>query len=157
MKKMPITKQGLEDLRAQLKALKAQRPSIVTAIAEAREHGDLSENAEYHAAREKQSFIEAKITRTESIISNSEVVDPKFNVLGKGIAFGATVVIACCETEKHKTYKIVGLAEADLTVGKVALSSPIAKALIGKAVGDVVTVYAPKGNKEYEILKISYD
>ena len=156
MKKIPITKTGFEDLRTELKHLKeVERPSVIESVAEAREHGDLSENAEYHAAREKHSFIEGRIAEIESILSMAEVIDPKQHT-GSNIRFGATVVIVCCETEEKKTYTIVGNTEADLNLGKIAISSPIAKALIGKEVGDIIQVSAPSGIKEFEILKVSY-
>ena len=151
-----MTKAGYEVLQNELKDLKeVQRPDVITAIAEAREHGDLSENAEYHAAREKQSFIEGRIAEVEAIVSLADVIDP-VAVAGDTVKFGATVIIADCETDEEKTYQIVGDPEANLEQGKIALSSPIAKSLIGKEEGDEVKVQAPGGIKEYEIVEISY-
>ena len=156
MQKIPMTKAGYEVLQDELKDLKeVQRPEVISAIAEAREHGDLSENAEYHAAREKQSFIEGRIAEVEAIVSLADVIDP-VAVAGDTVKFGATVIIADCETDEEKTYQIVGDPEANLETGKIALSSPIAKSLIGKEEGDEVKVQAPGGVKEYEIVEISY-
>ena len=156
MQKIPMTKAGYEVLQDELKDLKeVQRPEVISAIAEAREHGDLSENAEYHAAREKQSFIEGRIAEVEAIVSLADVIDP-VAVAGDTVKFGATVIIADCETDEEKTYQIVGDPEANLETGKIALSSPIAKSLIGKEEGDEVKVQAPGGTKEYEIVEIQY-
>ena len=156
MQKIPMTKAGYEVLQDELKDLKeVQRPEVISAIAEAREHGDLSENAEYHAAREKQSFIEGRIAEVEAIVSLADVIDP-VAVAGDTVKFGATVIIADCETDEEKTYQIVGDPEANLETGKIALSSPIAKSLIGKEEGDEVKVQAPGGVKEYEIVEILY-
>lgn len=156
MQKIPMTKQGYEVLEKELKNLKdKERPSVISAISEAREHGDLSENAEYHAAREKQSFIEGRIAEVEAIISLADVIDP-VAVAHETIRFGATVVIADCETDAEKKYQIVGDPEANLEQNKIALSSPLAKSLIGKEEGDVVSVRAPGGNREYEIIEVVY-
>jgi len=156
MQKIPMTKQGYEVLEQELKNLKEkERPNIIVAIAEAREHGDLSENAEYHAAREKQSFIEGRIAEVESIISLADVIDP-ISVAHETVRFGATVVITDCETDVEKKYQIVGDPEANLEQSKISLSSPLAKSLIGKEEGDIVSVRAPSGNREYEIIEIIY-
>jgi transcription elongation factor GreA len=155
MDKIPMTPKGLEALNAELKQLKSvERPAIIKAIAEAREHGDLSENAEYHSAKEKQSFIEGRIKELEGTISLAQVIDPK--TLSGPIKFGATVELVDEETEEEKTYMIVGEAEADIEKGLLNIKSPLARALIGKEEGDSVEVRTPGGSKDYEIVKISY-
>ncbi len=155
MDKIPMTPKGLEALNAELKQLKSvERPAIIKAIAEAREHGDLSENAEYHSAKEKQSFIEGRIKELEGTISLAQVIDPK--TLSGPIKFGATVDLVDEETEEEKTYMIVGEAEADIEKGLLNIKSPLARALIGKEEGDSVEVRTPGGSKDYEIVKISY-
>ncbi len=156
MAKFPITKQGYEALEAEHKRLKSvDRPAIIEQIAIARDHGDLKENAEYHAAREKQSFIEGRIQTLDGYIVNAEIVDvPKLT--GKKILFGATVEMADCNTDEEKNYQIVGEYESDITKNKISISSPIARALIGKEEGDVIKVTTPGGVKEYEILKVSF-
>ncbi|WP_417249738.1 transcription elongation factor GreA [Celeribacter sp.] len=155
MDKILMTREGHTALSAELKQLKSiERPAIIKAIAEARELGDLSENAEYHSAREKQSFIEGRIKELESIISLSEVVDPKS--LSGAVKFGATVTIVDEDTDEEKTYQIVGEYEADIERGLLNIKSPIARALIGKEEGDSVEVRTPGGDKSYEILKIEY-
>ena len=155
MDKIPMTPKGLEALNAELKQLKSvERPAIIKAIAEAREHGDLSENAEYHSAKEKQSFIEGRIKELEGMISLAQVIDPK--TLSGAIKFGATVELVDEETEEEKTYMIVGEAEADIEKGLLNIKSPLARALIGKEEGDSVEVRTPGGSKDYEIVKISY-
>jgi transcription elongation factor GreA len=155
MDKIPITRAGHAALDAELKKLKSQdRPAIIQAIAEAREHGDLSENAEYHSAREKQSFIEGRIKEIEGLLARSEVIDP--TTLSGPVKFGATVTIVDEDTEEEKTYQIVGEPEADLEKGLLNVRSPIARALIGKEEGDSVEVRTPGGEKSYEIVAIKY-
>lgn len=150
-----MTRAGHTALDAELKQLKSvERPAIIQAIAEAREHGDLSENAEYHSAREKQSFIEGRIKELEGMISLAEVIDPK--TLSGTIKFGATVTIVDEDTDEEKTYQIVGEAEADIEHGLLNIKSPIARALIGKDEGDSVEVRTPGGIKSYEVLNIDY-
>ncbi|MGI3183929.1 transcription elongation factor GreA [Nioella aestuarii] len=155
MDKFPMTPRGYAALDAELKTLKTvERPAIIAAIAEAREHGDLSENAEYHSAREKQSFIEGRIKELEGLISLAQVIDPK--TLSGSIKFGATVELVDEDTEEEKTYQIVGEAEANIEKGLLNINSPLARALIGKEEGDSVDVKTPGGSKDYEIVKISY-
>jgi transcription elongation factor GreA len=157
MQKIPLTVQGANKLREELEELKTVvRPRIIQAIAEAREHGDLKENAEYHAAREQQSFAEGRIAEIEGKLSNANIIDvTKMDAKGK-VIFGATVTIEDLDTEETVTYQIVGEDEADIKKGRISVGSPIARALIGKEVEDVVTVKAPGGEKEYEIIKIEY-
>ena len=151
-----MTGPGLQRLEDELRQLKAvERPSIIRQIAEARTHGDLSENAEYHAARERQSFIEGRIAELEDIVGSAEVIDPSL-LSGEHVMFGAHVWLVDEETEKEATYQIVGVHEADIKVGRLSLSSPLAKALIGKKVGDTVSVPAPGGDRSYEILGIKF-
>ena len=155
MEKIPMTRAGAQMLDAELKHLKSvERPAIIQAIAEAREHGDLSENAEYHSAREKQSFIEGRIKELEGILGLAEVIDP--SRLSGPIKFGATVTIVDEDTEEEKTYQIVGEAEANIEAGRLNINSPLARALIGKEEGDSVEVRTPGGEKDYEIVSISY-
>lgn len=155
MEKIPMTRRGHSALDAELKQLKSvERPAVIQAIAEAREHGDLSENAEYHAAREKQSFIEGRVKELEALLSLAQVIDPAS--LSGAIKFGATVTIVDEDTDEEKTYQIVGEAEADIENGLLNLKSPIARALIGKEEGDSVEVRTPGGTKSYEILEIAY-
>ena len=150
-----MTKTGSLALEAELKKLKSvERPSIIQAIAEAREHGDLSENAEYHSAREKQSFIEGRIKEIEAIISLADVIDP--STFSGTIKFGATVTLVDEDTDEEKTWQIVGEHEANIEAGLLNIKSPIARALIGKDEGDSVEVRTPGGDKAYEILKIEY-
>ena len=157
MSTVPMTAQGAERLREELHRLKSEdRPRVIQAIAEAREHGDLKENAEYHAAREQQSFIEGRISTLEAQLSNAQVIDvTKLNPTGK-IIFGTTVDLSDEETGKKVTYQIVGDLEADISLNRISVSSPIARALIGKEEGDVAVVKAPGGEKEYEILGVHY-
>ncbi len=156
MQKFPMTATGLAALEEELRTLKAvERPAIIRAIAEARAHGDLSENAEYHAARERQSFIEGRIAELEEIVSAVEVIDPTA-LSGETVKFGATVLVVDEDTDQEATYQIVGLYEADIKQAKLSVSSPLAKALISKRVGDTVSVPAPGGDRSYEILKISF-
>ena len=155
MEKIPMTKEGSLVLEADLKKLKSvDRPSIIKAISDAREHGDLSENAEYHSAREKQSFIEGRIKEIEAIISLADVIDP--TALEGTIKFGATVTLVDENTDQEKTWQIVGEHEANIEAGLLNIKSPIARALIGKDEGDSVEVKTPGGEKAYEILKIQY-
>lgn len=150
-----MTRAGNTALSDELKILKSvERPAIIKAIAEAREHGDLSENAEYHSAREKQSFIEGRIKELEGVLSLSEVVDP--TKLSGPVKFSATVTIVDEDTDEEKTFQIVGEHEADIERGLLNIKSPIARALIGKEEGDSVEVRTPGGQKSYEILKVAY-
>ncbi len=154
--KVPMTTTGYKNLNEELKRLKfEERPRIVAAIEEARSHGDLSENAEYHAAREQQSFIEGRIHELEGAISHAQIIDVT-SFSGNKILFGATVCLSDAETEKQHTYQIVGQYEANLEKGLISLLSPMAKALIGKELGDMIEVNTPKGIKEYEILSVKY-
>jgi transcription elongation factor GreA len=157
MNRNPITQNGADLLKAELKRLKTvERPKIIDAVAEARAHGDLKENAEYHAAREQQSFTEGRIAELEGVIGNSQVIDvTKLNV-GDKIVFGATVVLEEEQSGDHVTYQIVGDAEADIDAGKISISSPIARALIGKSKDDEVDVQAPGGDRVYFIESIKY-
>ncbi|WP_420564131.1 transcription elongation factor GreA [Thalassobaculum sp.] len=155
MEKVPMTAEGHARLTDELKNLKSvERPAVIKAIAEAREHGDLSENAEYHAARERQSFIEGRVAELEDVISRCEVIDPK-KLKGETVTFGVTVEVADEETDEETAYTIVGPYEADISRGFISTSSPIARALIGKRVGDSVEVTTPKGSKSFEILSIA--
>ncbi len=155
MDKIPMTRAGNDALNDELKQLKSvERPAVIKAIAEAREHGDLSENAEYHAAREKQSFIEGRVKELEGILSLAEVIDP--SQLSGTIKFGATVKLVDEDTDEEKTYQIVGEPEADIEAGKLNIKSPLARALIGKEEGDSVEVRTPGGEKAYEILEINW-
>jgi transcription elongation factor GreA len=155
MEKIPLTRAGQSALNDELKKLKSvERPAVIRAIAEAREHGDLSENAEYHAAREKQSFIEGRVKELESILSLAEVIDT--SRLSGAVKFGAVVTLVDEDTEEEKTYQIVGEPEADIENGKLNIKSPLARALIGKDEGDSVEVRTPGGERSYEILKIAF-
>lgn len=155
--KTPMTVEGAEMLRAELKTLKSEaRPRVIQAIAEAREHGDLKENAEYHAAREEQGFIEGRIQEIEGKLSGAQVIDvSKIAPTGK-VIFGVTVQLINVDTNEEQTWRIVGDDEADLKERKISVSSPIARALIGKSEGDVVVVQAPGGNVEYEIDRVEH-
>lgn len=156
MQKFPMTAAGLAALEDELRTLKAvERPAIIRAIAEARAHGDLSENAEYHAARERQSFIEGRIAELEEITAAAEVINPSA-LSGDTVKFGATIHLVDEDTDIEVTYQIVGMHEADIKRSRLSITSPLAKALISKRVGDTVAVPAPGGDKSYEILKISY-
>jgi transcription elongation factor GreA len=151
-----MTAPGLVALEDELRILKAEeRPAIIRAIAEARSHGDLSENAEYHAARERQSFVEGRIAELEEITSAAEVIDPS-TLSGDTVKFGANILLLDEDTEKEVKYQIVGMYEADIKQSKLSITSPLAKALIAKRVGDTVSVPAPSGDRTYEILKITY-
>lgn len=155
MEKIPLTAKGFAKLDAELKKLKSQdRPAVIAAIAEAREHGDLSENAEYHAARERQSFIEGRIKELEAIIGRGEVID--ISRLSGPVKFGATVVLLDEDTDEEKTYQIVGEAEANIEAGLLNMKSPLARALIGKEPGDNVEVRTPGGLRSYEIRAVDF-
>ena len=155
MEKIPMTRRGFVALDEELKLLKSvERPAVIRAIAEAREHGDLSENAEYHAAREKQSFIEGRVKELEALVSLAEVIDPsKFS---GSIKFGATVTLADEESGEERTYQIVGEAEANIENNLLNIRSPLARALIGKEEGDSVEVKTPGGDRGYEVLTVRY-
>ena len=156
MDKEPITLNGLNKLKEELIFLKEKkRPEIVSAIAEARSHGDLKENAEYHAAKEEQAHNETRIMELEDLLSKAEVIDPS-KLSGKDIKFGAKVLLIDLDTDEEANYQIVGDIESDFKEKKISISSPIAKALIGKSIGDEVDVNTPGGGKSYEIIKVSY-
>ncbi len=156
MEKVPITKTGYDALNAELKTKKSiERPAIIKAIAEAREHGDLSENAEYHTAKDRQGFIEGRIKELESLISRADVIDPA-KMSGTTIRFGATVELIDENTDQERTYQIVGEPEADINAGRLNMRSPLARALIGKEEGDSVEVSAPGGARSYEVLSVCY-
>ncbi len=153
----PMTLKGVQRLRDELDNLKTvKRPEVVAAIAEARAHGDLKENAEYHAAREQQGFIEGRIKQLEGELSHAEVIDVAKLNAGSRVVFGATVTLADVETDEEKRYQIVGDLEADIKLGMIAISSPVARALIGKHEGDAITIDAPAGQREYEIVGVAY-
>jgi transcription elongation factor GreA len=157
MSKVPLTTNGAELLRAELHNLKTvERPSVIAAIAEARSHGDLSENAEYDAAKERQSFVEGRIAEVESKLGNAQIIDPKLLDAEGRCVFGATVDLEDLESGEAVTYQIVGDDEADIKQGKISIGSPIARALIGKYAGDVAEVQAPGGVREYEVLDVKY-
>lgn len=157
MEKIPVTKKGYHVLEGELKDLKTvQRPAVIEAIATAREHGDLSENAEYHAAREQQSFIEGRIMELEAVISRAQIIDPTTMHGDEVVKFGATVLVVDEDTEEETEYQIVGEHEADADNGKLSITAPICRAMIGKGEGDSISVRTPKGEKDYEILKVSY-
>ena len=156
MEKLPITNKGFEKLETELKLLKStERPNVIKAIAEAREHGDLSENAEYHAAKEKQSFIEGRIADLENKISRAEVINTRV-LSGDKIIFGATVTLGEVGRKKNIIYQIVGTEEADVENGKISVSSPLARALLGKKIDDMVEVLSPGGSREYEVENIEF-
>ena len=157
MEKFPMTREGLLSLEDERRRLKnEERPAIIKAIAEAREHGDLSENAEYHAARERQSFIEGRLAELEDIISRADVIDTS-KLSGETVRFGATVMVADEDTDEEITYKIVGSHEADIDAGRLSITAPLARALIGKTIGDSVSVITPGGDKSYEICGVRFD
>ncbi len=157
MNKTPMTVQGAEALRQELIELKTvARPKVIAAIAEARAHGDLKENAEYHAAREQQSFIEGRIKDIEAKLSNAQVIDVTTLNAGGKVVFGSTVDVLDLETDEEHTYQIVGEDEADIRHGKISITSPIARALIGKMEGDEVEIEVPGGRREFEILEVRY-
>jgi transcription elongation factor GreA len=156
MEKIPMTPEGLARLEDELRKLKNdERPAVIRAIAEAREHGDLSENAEYHAARERQGFIEGRVAELEDIISRAEVIDAS-QLSGDVIRFGATVMLADLDTDEESNYRVVGSHEADIAKGLISVTSPLGRALIGKTLGDTVEVTTPRGSKAYEVVKVSY-
>ena len=156
MEKVPMTQVGYERLMGELKRLKTEeRPAVIRAIEEARGHGDLAENAEYHAAKERQGFIEGRVAELEDKARRSEVIDPK-QFSGKQIKFGAKVKLADEDTDKEITYQIVGADESDIKLGLLSVSSPLARALIGKSRGDSVEVITPGGARAYEILSVRY-
>lgn len=157
MNKVPLTVKGAEMLRAELHKLKTvERPRVIEAIAEARSHGDISENAEYDAAKERQGFIEGRIKEVEGKLSSAQIIDPTLLDADGRIVFGATVELEDLEAGNAVTYQIVGDDEADLKAGKISISSPIARALIGKFAGDIAEVQAPGGVREYEVLDVKY-
>ncbi len=158
MNKVPLTLRGAEKLREELQILRAvKRPKVIEAIAEARAHGDLKENAEYHAAREQQGFIEGRIQDIEGKLSNAQIIDvASLHANGK-VVFGATVVIVDVITGKEVTYQIVGDDEADIKAGRISVNSPVARALIAKREGDIAEVQAPGGTKEYEVSEVRYE
>ncbi|MCX8087210.1 MAG: transcription elongation factor GreA [Rhodocyclaceae bacterium] len=158
MSKVPLTLRGAELLRQELHRLKTvERPAVIAAIAEARSHGDLSENAEYDAAKERQGFIEGRIAEIESKLANAQIIDPKSLDADGRVVFGATVELEDIDLGQTVTYQIVGDDEADLKQNKISLNSPVARALIGKYAGDVVEVHTPGGRREYEILDVRYE
>jgi len=156
MEKLPITKEGYSKLEEEYKVLKfTERPAIIEEIADAREHGDLKENAEYHAARDKQSFIEGRLKDLEDKIARAEVIDVS-QLKGNTVKFGARVDLIDCDNEKELSYQIVGEYEADMDIGKISIKAPISKVLIGKEEGDEVEVNSPGGKKTYEVLSVNY-
>ncbi len=156
MEKIPMTAAGLSRLEDELRNLKAvERPAVIRAIAEAREHGDLSENAEYHAARERQSFIEGRVAELEDIISRAQVIDIS-QLSGDQVRFGATVTLADEDSDDEAVYTIVGAHEADIKEGRLSVHAPLARALIGKHLGDSVEVTTPGGSKSYEIVDVKF-
>lgn len=158
MKRSPVTLQGAERLRAELKRLKSEdRPNVIKAIAEARSHGDLSENAEYHAAREQQSFIEGRINEIENRLANAEIIDVARLAGSTRIVFGATVDLEDQDDGGKLVYQIVGEDEADIRRGLISITSPVARALVGKSSGDVIEVVAPGGTRNYEIVGVRYE
>ena len=153
----PMTAKGAARLRAELEELKSvRRPAVIAAIAEARAHGDLRENAEYHAAREQQGFIEGRIKQLEGELSHAQIIDVATLDAGDRVVFGASVVLADVDNDEERRYQIVGDLEADIKLGLIAISSPVARALIGKHAGDTITIEAPAGQREYEIVGVSY-
>jgi transcription elongation factor GreA len=156
MSKVPMTVGGYDRLQEELKRLKStERQAIIRAIAEAREHGDISENAEYHAARERQSFIEGRVIELEDKIARAEVIDVA-KLSGKVVKFGASVTLADEETDEQALYQIVGEDEADISKGLLSVTSPLARALIGKSIGDSVEVTTPRGSRAYEVVKVNF-
>ena len=156
VERVPMTRTGYDRLQTELSKLKnEERPAVIQAIAEAREHGDLSENAEYHAARERQSFIEGRIAELEDVTSRAEVIDPT-KLSGETVKFGATVKVADVDTDDETAYQIVGQAEADVNAGRISVTSPFARAVMGKGVGDVVEVVTPSAPKSYEIIEVRF-
>ncbi len=158
MSKVPLTVNGAERLRVELQQLKSvERPAVIAAIAEARSHGDLSENAEYDAAKERQGFVEGRIQELEGKLSNAQIIDPKLLDADGRCVFGATLDLEDQDSGKQVSYQIVGEDEADIKAGKISINSPIARALIGKFAGDIAQVQAPGGLREYEVLDVRYE
>jgi len=158
MATIPLTRRGAELLREELQRLKSvERPAVINAIAEARAHGDLSENAEYAAARERQGFVEGRIGELEAKLANAQVIDPKLLDADGRVVFGATVTLEDLDSGEKASYQIVGDDEADIKAGKISVSSPIARALIGRSAGDTAEVRAPSGVREVEILEVRYE
>jgi len=156
MQKIPMTARGYAELEAELKRLKTvERPAVIKALAEAREHGDLSENAEYHAARERQSFVEGRLMELEDKLSRAEVIDVS-KLGGDQVKFGATVTLADEDTDEESRYQIVGPDESDVNGGRLSITSPLARALIGKRVGDSVEVTTPNGSKSFEVISVEF-
>jgi transcription elongation factor GreA len=156
MDRLPMTGPGFRTLEEELKRLKSiERPAVIKAISDARAHGDLSENAEYHAARERQSFIEGRVLELEDVIARAEVIDVS-KLSGKVVKFGATVKLVDEDTDENVTYQIVGAHEADLNKGRISITSPIGRALIGKTVGDTFEVQTPSGGKSYEVVAVKF-
>jgi len=156
MEKIPMTAQGFSSLEAEIKHLKqVERPAVIKAISEARAHGDLSENAEYHSAKERQSFIEGRVLELEDKVSRAQVIDVS-KLSGKVVKFGATVTLVDDDTDQKSKYQIVGDIEADFAKGRISISSPLARALIGKTAGDTAEVNTPSGGRSYEIMKVEY-
>ncbi len=156
MEKIPLTPRGAQKLRDEMIVLiNDERPEVIKAIATAREYGDLKENGEYHAAREKQGFIEGRVKEIEAILSRAQIIDPT-NLSGDRVKFGATVTIEYTETEKEQKYQLVGEPEANTSQGWISIKSPVARALIGKETGDIVNIRTPRGNQECEILDVEY-
>ena len=156
MEKVPMTDEGYQSLDEELRRLKTvERPAVIAAISEAREHGDLSENAEYHAAKDRQGWIEGRIAEIEDKLSRAQVIDVS-KLSGKQVKFGATVTVVDEDTEDESRYQIVGEHEANIKLGRLSLTSPLARGMIGKAVGDVVEINTPGGVKSYEILKVEW-
>jgi transcription elongation factor GreA len=157
MTREPLTARGAEQLRRELEDLKSvQRPRVIAAIAEARAHGDLKENAEYHAAKDQQGFIEGRISEIEDRLGRAEVIDPARLAAGGKVVFGATVKLVNVDTDEEVTYQVVGMDEADIKQGRVSFRAPLARAMIGREVGDQVLVPAPGGEQAYEILAVEY-
>jgi transcription elongation factor GreA len=157
MDKIPMTAEGFAALEVELKMLKGtERPAIIKAIATAREHGDLKENAEYHAARERQSFVEGRIAELDGVISHVEVIDPA-SMSGTVARFGANVLVFDEDADEEVSYKIVGSHEADIAKMRISITAPLARALLGKTIGDVVEVITPSGNKSYEVCGVSFN
>jgi transcription elongation factor GreA len=156
MEKIPMTAQGFQALEAEIKHLKqTERPAVIKAISEARAHGDLSENAEYHSAKERQSFIEGRVLELEDKLSRAQVIDVS-KLSGKAVKFGATVTLVDEDTDQKSKYQIVGDLEADFAKGRISISSPLARALIGKSSGDTVEVNTPSGGRSYEVMKVEF-
>jgi transcription elongation factor GreA len=156
MEKIPMTASGFQALEAEIKHLKqVERPAVIKAISEARAHGDLSENAEYHSAKERQSFIEGRVLELEDKLSRAQVIDVS-KLSGKAVKFGATVTLVDEDTDQKSKYQIVGDLEADFAKGRISISSPLARALIGKSSGDTVEVNTPSGGRSYEVMKVEF-